>query len=163
MTTLEIVFIVMGALLLIGAFAAYWKDTQKAVFPALMAICGIFLCGAQTVKANITGIGEVEFAKSVVEANNSTTDALSANRQAIDQLSSALQASQTAFEDYRTEVNERFAALDADPVEFEGQDDLQQSTDAVQVQIQRVDEANRAAIIQSQKLKRLTDRYQLFR
>ena len=163
MTTLEIVFIALGALLLAGAFAAYFKNTEKAVFPALMAICGIFLCGAQTVKANIAGIGEVEFAKTVVEATNSTTEALTANKAAIDEINTAMSASQTAFDEYRDEVNKRFAELNTEPVEFEGKETVQQSTEAVQMQIKRVDEANKQAVIRTEQLKKLTDRYNLFR
>ncbi|MEL7217621.1 MAG: hypothetical protein AAGK01_04225 [Pseudomonadota bacterium] len=163
MNTLEIVFIGLGALLLLGAFAAYLKNTEKALFPALMAVCGVFLCGAQTVKANIAGIGEVEFAKSVVEATNSTTEALTANKAAIDEINTAMAASQTAFDEYRDEVNERFAELDTEPVEFEGEETVQQSTEAVQAQILRVDEANKAAVVRTQQLKKLTDRYRLFK
>ncbi|MEM6907454.1 MAG: hypothetical protein AAF494_02140 [Pseudomonadota bacterium] len=163
MTILEIVFIVIGVALLAGAFAAYFKNTEKVLFPALMGISGVFLCGAQTVNANITGIGEIKFAKTVADTAKSTTDALTANKRAIDELGTALTASQTAFAAYRTEVDARFAELNAKPVEFRGAADLEASNEKVKQRIQNIEQVNRAAALQSLQLKNLTDQIEFFK
>lgn len=134
---LEVVLLVIGVLLLIGAIASYWKDTSKAVFPALLAVGGIFLCGAQTVRANIPGIGEIELLKDTAgktsEAAVALAEASAANKQAIDAINAELEVSRETFETFRDQVNRRFRSLNQRPVAL------------TQPQIQRIEQSQTLA------------------
>ncbi|MEM8725718.1 MAG: hypothetical protein AAGE86_09380 [Pseudomonadota bacterium] len=134
---LEITLLIIGVLLLVGSIASYWKDTSKAVFPALLAVGGIFLCGAQTVRANIPGIGEIELLKSKAEQTSDTAVALAeasaANREAIDAINAELEVSRESFDQFRNQVNRRFQRLNQRPIALP------------QAQIQRIEQSQTLA------------------
>jgi len=139
---LEIILLVIGVLLLVGSIASYWKDTSKAVFPALLAIGGIFLCGAQTVRANIPGIGEIELLKNKAEQTSDTAVALAeasaANKQAIDAINAELTVSRESFDEFRDQVNRRFGRLNQRPIAV------------APVQIQRIEQSQ---VVAQQRIK----------
>ncbi len=117
---MEIILPVIGVLLLAGSFAAYWKDTSKAVFPALLAIGGLFLCGAQSVRATIPGIGEIELlqetASKTSDAAVALAEASAANKLAIDAINEELTVSRESFDEFRAQVNRRFRQLNQRPI-----------------------------------------------
>ncbi len=158
MNYLELVLIGVGIVLFGAAAFLYSRDMTKVIFPIFLGVCGAFLCVAQTVKANIGGVAQIEFVRSVGEAAETNGEALSANTEAIAQLNTALSSTQEAFTAYRTEVDERFAELNQEPVPFdETAERLAESSRALQAQLQVVETTNRAAAINNDRLKQLTE------
>ncbi len=160
MDSLEIILLVIGVLLLIGAIASYWKDTSKAVFPALLAVGGIFLTGAQTVRANIPGIGEIELLKNKAEQTSDTALALGeasvANKQAIDAINEELELQRQAFADYRDEVNRRFRSLNQRPVTL-APIQIRRIEDSQVLAREKIDAANSANTDVQRKIEQLRE------
>ncbi len=159
MSPLELVLLVTGGVLLLAAVGCYLKDTARVAFPIVLALLGAFLLAADEVSASLPGGGSVKLAKEVAEKSSEAADALLAasqkNSEAITAISTALTDSQNAFADYRNEVNERFAALNEQPVAApNGQ--LEQSRAAVQTKIREANSANNAAKVQSKALRDLS-------
>ncbi len=156
MTLPAMVSMLVAVALLAAGVAAYWKNTDKVIFPALLVVGGIFLGGAQQVSASFGGVLDVKFANQVNSANDANSKALEANKLAIENLSATLTASQAAFEKYRKDVDARFRQLRTPPVAYRVPIELKQANSALQKQLKQVETANKNAIDQSKALNNLT-------
>ena len=115
--------VVIGAASLVGALIAYLRYTAKAVFPIVLALVGVFLCGAPEVKANIPVGCSVEFTRQVVATtqqviatNDASTAALAKQDAVLQQLGTRLDTLQAGLRTLQTAVNTRLAQADAAPV-----------------------------------------------
>ncbi|MEL6878148.1 MAG: hypothetical protein AAGL68_08640 [Pseudomonadota bacterium] len=135
------------------------KDTGKVIFPIVLALIGAFMLAADEVSASLPGGGSVKLAREVAEQSSDAADAMleaaKKNSEAITAINTALTDSQEAFASYREQVNERFAALDEQPVAAPTQQ-FEQSRAAVQSKIEAANNANSAAKIESDALRNLS-------
>ncbi len=159
MFTLEIVLYIAGGLLLLAAVGCYLKDTGRVVFPIVLALIGAFMFAADEVSASLPGGGSVKLVREVADQSAEAADAMlkasEKNSEAISAINTALTDSQEAFASYREEVNDRFAALDEQPVAAPTQQ-FEQSRAAVQSKIDAANSANSAAKIESKELRNLS-------
>jgi hypothetical protein len=114
--------IIIGAACLLAAFIAYLRDTSKAVFPIVLALVGVFLCGAQVVKAALPGGGSIELSK-VADATkkasktvDASSDAIAKQNAVLQQLGTRLDTLQSAVQSLQTELNARLAQTNTPPV-----------------------------------------------
>lgn len=164
MDLLQIALLVAGAALLGGALYAYLKDTSKYIFPVALAVIGAFLMAAEQVSATFPGGGGISLARDVAEKSSEAADQLleasEKNSEAIAAISDSLEAYQTAFEKYQEDVNQRFAALDEEPVPPPDLD-IEQAQMQVQTTIQAANVATRAARVQSDALRDLSGKVRI--
>lgn len=161
MNYLQIALLVVGAGLLGGAIYAYLRDTSKYLFPIVLALIGAFLMAAEQVSATFPGGGGISLARDVAEKSSEAADQLLAasqqNSEAIAGLNETLTAYQSAFEDYQSEVNQRFSDLDEEPVPAPTLN-IEQSRLQVQSSIEAARSANDEAQVQSNALRDLAGR-----
>jgi hypothetical protein len=114
--------IIIGAACLLAAFVAYLRDTRRAIFPIVLALVGVFLCGAQVVKAALPGGGSIELSN-VVDATkkasqtvDASSDAIAKQNAVLQQLGTRLDTLQSAVQTLQTELNARLAQTNTPPV-----------------------------------------------
>ena len=101
---------IIGALSLLGALGAYLKNTDKPIFPVVLALVGVFLCGAQAVKATIgPNSTTVEFSRQVAATADASNNLLANQNAAMQKLGSRLDTLETAFKTLQTAVNTKLA------------------------------------------------------
>lgn len=158
MTTQEIIYLLIGGLMIAAGIGCYFKNSDKQAFPAVLVLLGVFLCAAQFVKADITGVGSVEmgkFAKQTSEAAEAVSEASGKNAEAIVAINKALTETQQAFDAYQREVNQRLAAMDAAPVRVPNAVQIKQSQRIAQRKIVEANSANAAASAKADVLRDL--------
>jgi hypothetical protein len=155
MNVLDNPLIIIGALLLAASVAAYFVNQEKHVFPVVLALGGIFLCAANSVKASIGGLGTIEFQRTVAVANDANSTLLVQQEAAIKSLASALQTLQTSFTAYQGAVNERFDQLAATPVSVpaEEQERIEESSAQLGRQIERIEMQTRSVVTANRVLR----------
>ena len=91
-----------GVVVLITAVVIWLRRSDKLGFPAILVAAGLFLCGADAVKVNVSGVG-LEFDRQVASATQSNAEAviqqgqlLQALSGQVDQLAKAVGALQAA-------------------------------------------------------------------
>lgn len=144
-----IILMIAGALMLAAAVACYLRNTERFVFPIVLALIGVFMLAADVVKAELPGGIKLEMqnlAQSSSDAAKAVSEASQRNSEAIAALSASLSTSQKAFADYRDEVNERFAAMNRRPVALPDAAQVQETQAAVAARIREADSANREAV-----------------
>ena len=108
---------IIGALSLLGALAAYLKNTLKPIFPVVFALVGVFLCGAQAVKATIGPKSTtVEFSRQVAATADASNNLLGKQNAAMQQLGLRLESLENAFKTLQTAVNTKLAQSSTPPV-----------------------------------------------
>ena len=158
MDFVQVALLAAGALLLGGVIYCYLRDTGKYAFPITLAVIGAFLMAAEQVSATFPGGGGISLARDVAETSSEATTQLLAasqqNSEAIAGLNEALTDYQSAFEEYQSEVNQRFADLDEEPVPVPTLN-IEQSRLQVRSSIEAARSANTEAQVQSNALRDL--------
>ncbi len=157
---LQWVQIVIG-LGIIGAAVFTYLRVQKLAFPLSLALLGVFLMVADEVSANLPGGAGFRIARDLANQSADTAEATQVatkkNSEAIGAINDAFGEYQTAFSQYQDEVNERFAALDGEPLPVFTYDFAPLQLQ-VQEQLQEATRANEAAAVESTQLRNLADR-----
>lgn len=147
----------LGAACLLVAAGLYVRDTAHFVFPALLALVGVFLCAADTVRAKLPGGVDVAFERSVKQVADANVGAISSQQQALEAICKQLAAMNKQFADYQADVNQRFAALNTAPVPAPAPPpELATSSRELSRTIARAAERQVEAVEQNRHLQRIT-------
>lgn len=142
----------LGAACLLGAAVLYFKNTASNIFPIVLALAGVFLCAAESIKATLPGGVDIQFQRSVKEVANANVGAISSQQQALEAISKQLAAMTKQFADYQADVNQRFAALDATPIAVPTPPELERSSAELSRSLERAETQQVLAVEQNREL-----------
>ncbi len=154
------VLLILGAVLLLASIIVFLVRKENPTFPIILALGGIFLCAAQSVRASLPGGVSVEFQRAVSDAAEKNGDLATQQEAAIQALSAQVATLQGSFTAYQTAVNDRFDKLSTAPVPVPDKDKLAQSSAAVQEQLKLIGRSKSAAVQANMNLSRFAQKLQ---
>lgn len=145
---------IIGALSLLAAFVAYLKNTEKPIFPVVLALVGVFLCGAQAVKATIgPNNTTVEFSRQVAATADASNNLLAKQNTALQQLGARLDGLETAFKTLQTAVNTKLAQSSTPPVAVPQLQALDVNRQNFQILLRNSQLAHQRVVVETNQLK----------
>ena len=150
--------LIIGGLMLLFAIGVYVWNSSNSGFPILLALGGIFLVGAQTVKTKIPGFIDIEMTKAMAKGTDVNGEAVLEQAKALAAIRDEQKASRDAFIAYQKAVSERFDQLNAKPIPVSNQVSVDASDAQLDARLAAVKAASNPVAQVNRDLKRITKR-----
>jgi hypothetical protein len=150
------IILTVGIGMLIISVLLFAKYSSKPTFPIILALGGIFICAAHRVKADIPGVGNVEFERSVSVASDANSKAVLAQEAAIKAIGEELKGLRFEFTSYQKSANERLTRLDAPPIASPNAAKVSASAVQLEAKLEAVEIAREPVVRANKDLHRIT-------
>ncbi len=152
--------LIIGAACLLAAFIAYLRDTSKAIFPVVLALVGVFLCGAQFVKWTGPDGTSLELSAQVVDATrqasatvDASSDALARQNTVLQALGARMDTLQSAVQSLQNALNQQLAQNNAPQLVLPQAQALDASRASLSAALQASVSAHEKLAVQSRALR----------
>lgn len=116
------------------------------------------MCAAQSISANILGVGTVQFQRSVTKASVATSTAVLAQEAAIKAVSDDLKALREDFVEYQKSANDRLTKLDTPLIKPADQERADADSGQLDAKLKAVRVAREPLVKADKELRRVTKR-----